>query len=90
MNDEANEQWHLDKRVPVAIILALLGQTVGFVWFQSKLDSRVGQLEARAVIAESYGERLTRLEERLQSTNAILERIDKKIDKALDQFKPRQ
>ena len=84
------QHWHLDKRVPVTIILALLGQTMGFVWYAAMLESRVGHLENRAVIAESYGERLTRLEERLQSTNQILERIDKKIDKALDQFDVRK
>ena len=41
MPDKLKEGWHLDKRVPVSLILAIIIQTVGFVWFLSDLDNRV-------------------------------------------------
>jgi hypothetical protein len=38
------EPWHLDKRVPVAIIFALLVQTAGAVWWASAMSSNVASL----------------------------------------------
>lgn len=38
------EPWHLDKRVPVAIIFALLIQTAGAVWWASAMSSSVAAL----------------------------------------------
>lgn len=42
-----NEQWHLDKRVPVTMILAILIQGIGFVWFISSLSSNFDNLSIR-------------------------------------------
>ena len=41
------EHWHLDKRVPVAIIFAILVQTAGAVWWASGMTERMGQIERR-------------------------------------------
>ena len=35
------ESWHLDKRVPIGIIFAVLCQTAAFIWFLSGIDNRV-------------------------------------------------
>jgi Tfp pilus assembly protein PilO len=43
----ADEQWHLDKRVPVAIIFAILIQTAGAVWWASNMTERMDQIERR-------------------------------------------
>lgn len=43
------EGWHLDKKVPISIIVVLLAQIVGGLWFLSKLDSRIGALESAKV-----------------------------------------
>ena len=47
---ENEESWHLDKRVPIAIMLALFLQTVGFIYFATSwkvgIEGRVGNLEA--------------------------------------------
>ena len=37
--------WHLDKRVPIAIILAIFVQTAGVVWWAARLENRVVTLE---------------------------------------------
>ena len=44
-SDQLDNKWHLDKRVPLSIIIAILIQTVYFTVFITKLDSRVGVLE---------------------------------------------
>ena len=45
---EDQSRWHLDKRVPIALILTIAMQTIGLVWYVSKLDSRVEALEVFA------------------------------------------
>jgi hypothetical protein len=39
------ESWHLDRRVPIAIIGALIMQTMLLGWWTSKVDSRIENLE---------------------------------------------
>ena len=41
--------WHLDKRVPLAIVFAILLQTIYFTIFLTRLDDRVGYLEKDSV-----------------------------------------
>jgi hypothetical protein len=41
------EEWHLDKRVPVAIIFAILTQTGGALWWASSMTQRMDQIERR-------------------------------------------
>ncbi len=47
MSETALNDWHLDKRVNVSIILVLLGQMVLGAWYASKMDSRVSQVEEK-------------------------------------------
>lgn len=46
-DEERINEWHLDRRFSVALILMLLCQIATAVWFASKTDSRIGALEAR-------------------------------------------
>lgn len=46
---DAVEHWHLDKRVPLSIIFALVLQTIYFTVFITKLDSRVSVLEQSSI-----------------------------------------
>lgn len=75
--------WHLDKRVPVAIIFTLVAQIVGFGWIFGALENRVAQLERRAdiqaAIVRELPEKLGRLDEQMRSVKQTLERIDKKL-----------
>ena len=47
MTDVYRDQWHLDRRVPVGIILAIVLQTFAILIWATRLDSRVGYLEAQ-------------------------------------------
>lgn len=85
-----DEHWTLDKRVPLAIILAMAGQVMLAIWYASKIDSRIENLESRQVEARErlagvdreakdvYG-RLVRLEEKQSATLEILHRIERAI-----------
>lgn len=41
MSDGGNMPWHLDKRVPLALIIAIITQTAGIVWWAAQSDARI-------------------------------------------------
>ncbi len=62
--DPANGAWHLDKRVPLALIVALFVQTVGMVWWVSDM---VHRLDAAITVNDRQDSRITTIE---ATTNA--------------------
>jgi hypothetical protein len=88
--EQEQQPWHLDKRVPLALILTLAGQTLGMVWWAAELSASVKDHEYRivrmehgdaasAIEARRMAEMLARLDERLQAQNAILRRIEESL-----------
>jgi len=57
------EQWHLDKRVPVALIIGLIAQAATFVWWAGQTASQL-DYDRRDI-----GRNTVRIE-RLESANA--------------------
>lgn len=60
--------WHLDRHVPIAVILAVIIQTGSILWWGAKVDSRVAAIEDHIrkeeikASAMSLPDRMTRLE----------------------------
>jgi hypothetical protein len=52
-----DSKWHLDKKVPISIIVAMFAQFGGGLWFISKLDARVVALEALQTAQRERDER---------------------------------
>ncbi|HHN73059.1 MAG TPA: hypothetical protein ENK13_03115 [Thermopetrobacter sp.] len=82
--------WHLDRRVPVALIATLVMQTIGVVWWAATISARVDAIERRLFEMHGYAARLARLEERqlavagrLDRIEALQRRIDGKLDRLL-------
>ena len=61
---EQPEPWHLDKKVPISLILAILGQTAAASWFMAGLNSQVEQLRTNAI---QQGERIRLVESSTQA-----------------------
>ena len=80
MIDPASESWHLDKRIPVALILALLAQFGGGVWWISSIESRVTFLEKQAIIVNTVPIDISGMKEQLRGIEKSLERVEKYID----------
>jgi hypothetical protein len=59
--------WHLDKRVPIALVVTILIQTGGAVWWLSSINSRVSNLEEKVGAVSSQPERLVRLETQMDA-----------------------
>lgn len=66
-DDPTSGNWHLDKRIPVAIIVTLAIQTGGAIWFASGISHRVDSLERQQASASTQGDRIVRLETRMEA-----------------------
>lgn len=73
------EQWHLDKRVPLALIVTIIIQTAGLVWWASSLSERVNSLERSRDATAPQADRLTRVEVKIESIQSGVERIERMI-----------
>jgi hypothetical protein len=58
-------EWHLDKRVNISIIAAVLMQTALAIWWSSSINTRVDQLERGASLAANQDSRIVRLETKM-------------------------
>ena len=63
----SRDEWHLDKKVPIGLIIGLIIQTIVLTaWGASKferLDSRVGNLEKSDTGQQSHENRIVILEQ---------------------------
>jgi hypothetical protein len=75
--------WSLDKRVPLALILTIIVQTVSVIWFAAALWQQVQSQGARldAIEAMKTDARLIRLEEGMANMKPQLDRIETKLDR---------
>lgn len=73
--DKSDANWHLDRKVPVSLIVTLVlvfgGQSVTALMWASKADARIERLEEAAKVSGPQsvvqGDRLTRVEVKLES-----------------------
>lgn len=76
--------WHLDKKVPVGIIIALIVQTMGMIYvgttWKDSVEHRLSNVEARQELNKGNRERIVVLEQRLEFIENTLIRIEKKLD----------
>ncbi len=68
-------QWHLDKKVPLALIVTIICQTIVAAWGASNLWTRVGELERQMQIAAPQAERIIRLETKVDVIGGTLAEI---------------
>jgi peptidoglycan hydrolase CwlO-like protein len=73
----ADTEWHLDKRVPVALILALALQGAGGIWWASNTNERLDQVERRLEGFAARSDAMRgQINEQGQSIAVLLSRID--------------
>jgi hypothetical protein len=70
MEDHLNNKWHLDKRVPITLIVTMLMQTITIVWWASRLNARVEVLEYRT--NEQFNELRVDRESNIQQNTQIV------------------
>ena len=82
--------WSIDRRIPLALIVTLLVQFGGFIWWFSSVESRLTMKEQRLTRVEqrldddqrsiaTIGARLARIEERSNAQIDLLKRIEARL-----------
>jgi hypothetical protein len=80
MINDKTSNWRVDRRIPPALLMTLILQvSAGIVW-AAQLNARVGALENQAVSASGFGEKLARIDERLQGMKQYMEDIKHQIE----------
>jgi hypothetical protein len=81
--DDPNARgWHLDRRVPIALILAIALQCIVGITYVTRLDGRVASLEQWQHDNAATNVRLSVIESRLADISTGLNRIVSKLDDA--------
>lgn len=86
-----NEPWHLDRRVPVALILTILAQTAGIIWWASGISADVETMKVRQdrhevrierteATANAQAVQLGRIEEYTRATQQDVARIIQNLE----------
>ena len=64
-DESQDRQWHLDKKVPLALIVTIIAQTMAIVWWAATASARLDQLERQVNTAAPQVERIIRLETKM-------------------------
>ena len=75
--------WHLDHKIPIGLLLAMIGQVVGVVWFFAGIKQDVELLKADTAAlhtrdnqqADSFREAIKTLQEQFARVDAKLDRL---------------
>lgn len=73
--------WTIDKRVPLALIVMLMVQTAGAIWWAATISGRVDQLEKsqRQTDESKLGERMVKVEVLVQQVVDSTQRIERQL-----------
>lgn len=63
----ASSGWSIDRKVPLAVVMTLLVQTGGVVWWASSTNARLANVESKVETIFPQGDRLTRVEVKVES-----------------------
>ncbi len=74
--DGADNNWHLDKKVPISLIAAILIQTGGFFWWAATTQEKVSALKERLDAIAPNSDRLTRVEVKVDTLLGSVTRIE--------------
>lgn len=75
--------WHLDKKVPLALIFAIVIQTGGAIWALAALSQRVTQVEAALSASMDQPARIVRVETQMEGVRDTLKEMNDKLDRLL-------
>lgn len=59
--------WQIDRKVPLALVITLLFQTGSVVWWVAATNTRLNGLEEKMAVSAMQGDRLTRVEVKVES-----------------------
>lgn len=82
--DHDDGAWHIDKKVNLALVFMILGQTAAGFWWASNQDTRLGAAERRIEAAAPQADRLTRVEVKIENIQSGVDEIKALIRRGPD------
>ncbi|HEV7285965.1 MAG TPA: hypothetical protein VGN75_14010 [Kaistia sp.] len=82
--------WHLDKKVPLALIVTILIQTGVAIWFMGALSQRVTNIETALSSATDQPIRIVRVETQMEGVRDTLKEMNDKLDRLLGYPAPKR
>lgn len=79
VSERPDSRWHLDRRVPISLIFAIVVQTGGFFWWASATSEKVSVLKERLDAIAPQADRLTRVEVNIESIKDSLTEIKQSL-----------
>lgn len=85
---ELSKHWHLDKKVPVATLIAIGAQLLALAWMASAMNSRIVSLEeyANELKTARLRERTAVIESNIVATTAKFNHIDDQLNRLEDKL----
>lgn len=83
MSDVMPERWHVDKKVPLALIIALTAQTAFGVWWASGINTRVENLERQVSGYASVAIQVVRIEGKIDAFKETLGDIKQAVQRTV-------
>ena len=81
----SNDSWHLDKKVPLSLIFAMLIQAAMVIWAVADIKKDVEILKSRVTTQQDRDDRQDKtLEEVVSRLQTQLERMDGKLDRLIE------
>lgn len=77
--------WHLDRKVPIGLIVLMIAQVVGVVWFFAGIKQDVELLKADSVVLHARdNQNFEALNAAMKTFNDTFARLDAKIDRLIE------
>jgi len=76
----------LDKRVPIALILAILAQTAAGVWWAASQTARLDTAEKRVAVLESNDTKMTEAAAKSAASLAAIKASQEDMRRAIDRI----
>ena len=84
-NATNGDGWHLDKKVPISIIVALLMQAAAGLWVIADIKKDVELLKDRSIVQRDRDERQDKVTaEALQMLRDQLKEMNSKLDRLIE------
>lgn len=80
------DKWKIDRRVPVAVILAFILQIAGALIWATELDARVSHMERESGTFTGVTEKFVRMEERMENMRQDLGIIRRQLDRMTERL----
>lgn len=77
-------EWHLDKRVPIALIVTIIMQSMAAVWWAATMQERMDSIEKSLSMQSSMEGRMVRIEQIVTMQTRTIDRMENKLDRVIE------